>query len=133
MYGTTTMTDIGNMYGISIYALKRHKTNHLQGIIEEAAAEVRAQAKADAVTTLEAVDRIIREKFDVLLETGNPSYGQMLDYIKFRSAILGETTGPTQINIEWGPTVQEDGSEIVEPPGLSPDEVEEIERYARNN
>jgi len=133
IYGTTTYADIGRMYGLSTFALKRHKENHLSPIIDEAAEETRLQAKNDTIATLDAVDRVIREKFDVVLESSNPSYGQLLDYLKFRSGMLGETTGPTQVHVEWGPTIQEDGSIIKEPPGLTDNEVEEIERYARKH
>lgn len=131
IYGTLTHAEISRIYGVSKYAIKRHAANHLQPIIEEAAQQVKEQAKEDTIATLTAVDRVINEKFEELLMGTNPSYSQMLDYIKFRSQLLGETTGPTQVNIEWGPTIQEDGSALSEPEGLTDSDINEIEAMAR--
>jgi hypothetical protein len=125
------MAEIGRIYNISIWALKRHKANHLQEIIDEAAEEIAAQAKDDAVSTLDIANRVIKEKFEEVLRSGNPSYSQLLDWLKFRSEMLGESSGPVKINVEWGPTIQEDGSIVSEPEGISDEEVKEIERFAR--
>lgn len=122
--GDLTFTDIATQYGVSIYAIERHKANHLDKIIKKIRSEREDKIRDEYLSNLEALNLIIQRLPEVLSEN-NPSINQILDAIRERASLLGERFGQPEIRIIWGKGADESSqADAISEPQL--DQIEEL-------
>jgi len=128
MHGSATMVELEERYGVSKWALHRHKKNHLGSVIQEFKQEAKRSVKEDLMRTVDAYNAIIAFLPSVL-EESNPTLSQIMDALEGRAKVLGERVGPAEISIKWGKGSDEQYSD--QPQGLTDEAVEEMEIKAR--
>ena len=99
LLGKRKVASIAKEFNLTVFALSRHKTNHLGSVIEEAREEMRQKAKEDYISNVEALNMII-QKLSETLDSANPTVTQILDAIRERAIQTGERLGSPEIIIK---------------------------------
>jgi len=109
--GDMTYRELSEQYGLSQYSLGNHKRKCIKKVIDGMQKQVIEKIKASYLSTIDACNLVIN-KLPEMIETGDPTFTQVLEFMKLRSELLGEKLGPPEIKIVWGAGLEEEEEEI---------------------
>jgi hypothetical protein len=130
--GRVSYLKLEETYGISHFALARHKRNHLEPVIQEIKDNAKETAQKDYIEGKEAANMILKHLPQVLAEN-KPSLKELIEVIKIVSGLDNRSGGAGRdIIITWGIGAGDKGKiqisdNIEEPEGITDDDVSEIE------